>query len=252
MNHWPETTHWDVAAYALGVLDPAEQESYERHLAECPSCAAELEFLLPASTLLADVDPEGLREAADPRLVDRLLDAVRLDRHRARTRRRLTLAVAAGMAAVAIGLALFAGATWLGDAPSAPLAEGPASPTPEVPAGIGGPEPGAGEQVSATDPATGVHVDVLLESRDWGTQLSFALSSLTGPRECQLVVVRTDGATEVVASWQVPVDGYGTSEQPSPLLLQAATAVPRSDIDHLRVQVREPDGTTSDLVTVSL
>lgn len=48
-----EGAFWDVAAYALGVLDPKDIAGCELHLAECASCAAELEYLLPASTALA-------------------------------------------------------------------------------------------------------------------------------------------------------------------------------------------------------
>ena len=31
--------HTDVAAYALGLLDPADRQAFEEHLAGCPGCA---------------------------------------------------------------------------------------------------------------------------------------------------------------------------------------------------------------------
>ena len=34
--------HTDVGAYALGLLEPADRQEFERHLAGCPDCAAEL------------------------------------------------------------------------------------------------------------------------------------------------------------------------------------------------------------------
>ncbi|MEU7691388.1 zf-HC2 domain-containing protein [Microbispora hainanensis] len=34
--------HFDVAAYALGVLDDDDAEAFERHLDECAPCRAEL------------------------------------------------------------------------------------------------------------------------------------------------------------------------------------------------------------------
>ncbi|ETK33642.1 hypothetical protein GCM10009530_65160 [Microbispora corallina] len=34
--------HFDVAAYALGVLDDDETEAFERHLDGCAQCRAEL------------------------------------------------------------------------------------------------------------------------------------------------------------------------------------------------------------------
>jgi hypothetical protein len=249
----PDRPHWDVAAYALGVLDPREIPRYEQHLAQCPSCAMELEELLPASGLLADVDPAELREVEDFRLAERLLDAVREQRRRTGRRQRVAVAAGAAVAAAAAGFALFAGASWFAAPEPVPGAAGlsPTTPAPaSTPAGIGGPELGDGERFSATDPTSGVHADVLLEDVDWGTQVSFALSGLSGPRECQLVVVHTDGTVETTASWQVPPDGYGTAAQPAPLTLQAATSVPRADIGYLQVREFQPDGTATALVTV--
>ena len=241
--------HWDVAAYALGVLDPREIPRYEQHLAECPSCALELERLVPASAVLADVDPAELREVDDFRQSDRLLEAVRGQRRRDRRRQRLAVAAGTAVAAAAAGFALLAGASWF----AGPGTVTAADPAPAAsPAGIGGPELGDGERFSATDPGTGVHADVLLEAADWGTQVSFALSALAGPRECQLVVVRTDGTPAATATWRVPADGYGTAAQPAPLTLQTATAVPRTDIDQIEVRAFGPDGTFITLVTVPL
>jgi Putative zinc-finger len=237
-----ETARWDVAAYALGVLDHREIERYEQHLAECPSCAAELEFLLPASRLLADVDPADISAAEDSRLVDRLIDAVRVDRDRSRRRHRITVGVGTAVAAALAAFAVLAGMTWLETIPTDEVAG--ESPVPASPSGrpAGG---GDGEPVSVTDPDSGVQIEALLESTDWGTQLSFAISEVTGPRECQLVVVHSDGTEEVVGSWRVPPAGYGTEAQPSPLRLEAATRSDRADIDELRVREMAPDGTVS-------
>jgi hypothetical protein len=40
--------HFDVASYALGVLDEADSERFEEHLADCWVCAGELESFLPS------------------------------------------------------------------------------------------------------------------------------------------------------------------------------------------------------------
>lgn len=239
-----DTARWDVAAYALGVLDHREVERYELHLAECASCAAELEFLLPASRLLADVDPADIRSVEDGRLVDRLVDAVRVDRDRARRRHRITVGVGTAVAAALAAFAVLAGMTWLESIPSDNVAGESPAPVITSSGPIGGGD-GPGEPVSITDPDSGVHVEALLTSTDWGTQLSIAISEVTGPRECQLLVVHRDGTEEVVGSWQVPPEGYGTAEQPSPLRLGAATAANRSDIEQLRVREMAPDGTVS-------
>jgi hypothetical protein len=252
-----ETARWDVAAYALGVLDHQDIERYERHLAECASCAAELEFLLPASRLLADVDPADVRAAEDPQLVNRLLDAVHIDRERLRRRHRLTVAAGTAVAAAVAALAVIGGVTWLETVPTDGLAgdgsTATTSPTPAEPSGTGGPDLGEGDPYSVIDPVTGVAVEAVLKGTDWGTQLSVAISEVTGPRVCQLLVVHTDGTEEVAGSWRVPTEGYGTPEQPSPLLVRAATAAAQADIDHLRVQELASDGTVSaTLVTVPM
>ena len=39
--------HYDVASYALGVLEPADVDRFEEHLVTCDACALELEALLP-------------------------------------------------------------------------------------------------------------------------------------------------------------------------------------------------------------
>jgi anti-sigma-K factor RskA len=53
-------------AYAIDALDDIERAHFERHLADCPACRAEVESLREASALLAetvlDAPPAGLRE----------------------------------------------------------------------------------------------------------------------------------------------------------------------------------------------
>lgn len=244
-----ESVHWDVASYALGVLDHGEIERYERHLADCTICAADLEYLLPASRLLADVDPSHVRSAVvDNQLMDRLLSAVRVDRNRGRRRHRFTVAVGTALAAAAAAGVVLAGATWLNTIPTGddgPIGSGPSADG-ERPNGL--PD---GDQISATDPDSGVEMAAVLERTDWGTQVFLEISSVTGPRECQLIIVRADGTGEVVGSWRVPAAGYGTEQQPRPLLLEAPSATDPDQIDELRLQAVDPDGTTTTLVTVA-
>lgn len=53
-------------AYAVDALDDIERAQFERHLADCPACRAEVESLRDASSLLAETvleaPPAGLRE----------------------------------------------------------------------------------------------------------------------------------------------------------------------------------------------
>ncbi|SDY45844.1 Putative zinc-finger [Micromonospora pattaloongensis] len=255
--------HWDVGAYALGVLDEADAERFEEHLASCWACAAELESMLPVVELLSDVDIDELQEAEpagpDRHMLDRMIRVVGEDRRHARSRR--VLAIAAGVVAAAMisGASLFAGSQWFGEAPANVTAQPePTAPSARPPAwpnglNIGGPElavPEGAEQFTGIDKSSGVRADLVLEAAAWGTQMSFALSKLPGPLQCRLVVIRASGTAEVLSSWSVPAAGYGTDQQPMPLLLQAATAAPRDDIDRVQVQAVDEQGVARALVTV--
>jgi anti-sigma factor RsiW len=71
----------DVGAYLLGALEPAEQASFEGHLAGCPECRAEVEQLRVA----ADALPRSVEPFAPPPSLKRsLMEAVREDARPAR------------------------------------------------------------------------------------------------------------------------------------------------------------------------
>lgn len=254
-----QSEHLDVAAYALGVLDDRDAARFEEHLATCWSCARELESLLPVVDVLSDVDPDDLvtteRATADPHLLDRMLAAVAEDRRRTRSRQMYALAAGVVLLAMLTGLALFAGARWMGDGPDytaqppAPSADASATPG-SANTGSGGPGAPPGERFSTVDAGTGVKAEMTLESKPFGTQVSFALSRLSGPRTCRMVVLRKSGSAEVISTWMVPDSGYGTDARPTPLTLQAATAVPRADIREIQVQAIGTDGVATPLVSV--
>jgi anti-sigma factor RsiW len=66
----------EVAAYAIGALDPGQVEELERHLADCKRCQEELRWLSPAVRAL----PEAVeRQAPPPQLKQRLMAEVRAD-----------------------------------------------------------------------------------------------------------------------------------------------------------------------------
>jgi len=110
--------------------------------------------------------------------------------------------------------------------------------------------PITGEKVSATDKRTGAHVEAALDSKAWGTKVSFSVTKIEGPKSCRLVAVRKNGDTEVLSSWDVPDGGYGYEVRPQPLSLTAATAMRAKDMTRLEVQAMDDDGDPSTLVTV--
>jgi hypothetical protein len=254
-----EEQHFDVASYALGILDERDAARFEDHLIECPRCAYELDSFVQVADVLADVDAgaviaaeESHREGA---LLQNLMGEVKVERRKANHRRLYSLAAAVVVFAVlAIG-ALFAGGQILApdQKPNSPTAERGSKqldplPNSEDGPGIGGPDL-AGQRYGQTDPRTGVRADVALEKKDWGTQISFAISNIKGPKTCKLVLVHTDGTTESLADRGVGDQGWGPPAQPEPLLLQAVTATPQENIAHVQVQEVEPNGSTQTLVS---
>jgi hypothetical protein len=258
--------HFDVAAYALGVLDDRDAARFEDHLIECPACALELESLLPVVDILADVDADALvateQSRRDGQVLKMMIGEVKKERRRANSRRLYTLAAAVVVFAMLSIGALFAGGQWFATDSTGTTATGP-KPTASASrgsdqldplplsdgVGFGG-TPLAGETFGGTDPRTGVRATVALEKKDWGTQVSFAVSNIKGPLICRLTAVHTDGSTEVLTSWSVGEKGWGTPANPNPLLLQAVTATPRDDIAHLQVQSVDAKGATTNQVRV--
>lgn len=75
----------DVAAYAIGGLDPDRVEELERHLADCKRCQEELRWLGPAVRAL----PEAVeRQDLPPGVKQRLMAEVRTDAAAAERRER--------------------------------------------------------------------------------------------------------------------------------------------------------------------
>jgi hypothetical protein len=253
--------HYDVASYALGVLDDHDAARFEDHLIECPRCAFELESFVQVADLLSDIDASAVIAAEDSRrdgvVLTKMLGEVRHDRRRANSRRLYSLAAAVVIFAMLSIGALFAGGKWFTSdqkSPANATAQRGSSQLDPLPntqdgPGIGGPDL-TGQQYSGTDPRTGVHADVAMEKKDWGTQISFAISNIEGPKECRLLAVHTDGTTEPLVSWNVGEKGWGTAANPEPLLLQAVTATAREDIAHIQVQEVTTGGAGDTLVRV--
>ncbi|GAA3723651.1 anti-sigma U factor RsuA [Plantactinospora mayteni] len=243
--------HRDVASYALGVLDERDAVRFEEHLAGCPQCGLELESLLPVVDLLGEVDGHDLmvaeRAETDGQLFERVVAAVGADRRRARSRRLYSLAAGVVLVATLSGVALFTG-TRIADPGTTAQPPGAGTVT-SSPGATGRPAP-TGERSTATDPASGAHLEVVLGSTAWGTRISYTLSGVSGPKKCRLVLIHKNGEIEALSSWKVPAAGYGTTAQPNPLTLETATSTGLDDIGKLQVQVLNDDGSVDRLVTV--
>lgn len=224
----PETTgHTDVAAYALGLLEPADRQAFEEHLDGCVSCRAEISQFTGMRELLSDIDPETLGDSVDDGGSTTGADSGAPDLAGRRTSRRpRTRTMLVNVAAAAV---LLVGGTLLGTWIA------------------GGEQPGGsqqwaaqliltGERFSATDQATGTTGVVGIEPKRWGTHVALELRGVKGPLTCELVVISKQGAREVAASWFVPPAGYGVPGSPDPLVLHGGTAVERHDIAGFEVR----------------
>jgi anti-sigma factor RsiW len=104
--------HALIGAYVLDAVDDLERVSFERHLAECPSCQAEVDELREAAAELStetwSVPPPALREnvLAAVGTVAQLKPEQQTKRRPPNTRRRLLAAAAAVV--VAAGGAVYA------------------------------------------------------------------------------------------------------------------------------------------------
>ena len=112
-------------AYAVDALDDVERARFERHLAECPECRAEVDSLREAASLL----PETLATSPPPHLRDRVLGDIATVRPlpppavppRRRRRLRPLVAAAAAVAVVSLAGGVVAWQPWDDDTSQAPM-----------------------------------------------------------------------------------------------------------------------------------
>lgn len=206
--------HYDVAAYALGVLDPADSEAFEAHLVECMECQAELVELHEVPAALDLIKGGAAVPAAAPqprRAGGEAAVASLLDRVAARRRRRtrgLWLAVAAAVTVTAL-TPVVVQQLW------------PERPEQEV----------AAQTFRAASPEKDVQASIALVAKDWGTEVSFELTGVKGPLQCTLVAVSQSGETETVASWKVKEgQGFGVPGNEEPLRIKGATSFDKGSI----------------------
>ncbi|WIB00208.1 anti-sigma factor [Curtobacterium sp. MCBA15_012] len=221
---------WD-AAYVLGSLPADERLEYERHLETCVRCTAAVAELVGLPGLLAKLPADQAVEIAEPDgrpdpLPESSLAAVaHRVRHR-RRRRRVWVAATAGLAVVAAVLGGLAVGT-AGDRTGSVRAD--ASPT----------ATGPGDRYTMTG-SQGLDVDLAVSGEQWGTRFDWGCSyggkewSADGSVMYDLVVVRSDGTTQTVATWSAAgAEARG---------LSASTDIPRDDIRSVQVRLRGEQG----------
>jgi hypothetical protein len=216
MSVEPVNEHIDVGAYALGLLEQADRQAFEEHLATCPACAVELAELSGMKDLLTGLDPvpSGTEEPGEAEVVDLVRRHAADQRRRARWR--VTLSAAAAVVLLAGGVAIgLAGSS------------GPASPAqPKV------------VTFSATSPVTHVRGKVGLVAKTWGTMITLDLFGVAGPLDCQIVVVSRTGERQVLGSWQVPAHAhFGLPGHPNPLIIDGPSGIKINDMSRVDINV---------------
>lgn len=213
--------HTDVAAYALGLLEARDRQAFEKHLAGCPACAAELAEMSGMKGLLSDLGPDAapVDEPSQAQVADLVRRRARSQRRYARRQVLLAAAAAVVLLAGGVGVGL---ATESRAAPGAPVS------------------PFAGQQVlrSVTSAQTGVHAKVGLAARPWGTLVTLELSHVKGPVECQLIAVSRTGAHRFIGNWLVGRPTAGTPGRPVPLVVhQGDTAFKIGSLSQIDIAV---------------
>jgi hypothetical protein len=212
----PVSEHTDVGAYALGLLQPADRQAFEQHLADCPACAAELAELSGMKDLLTGIGPvpSATEEPAEAEVVDLVRRHAADQRRRARWR--VTLSAAA--AVVLLGGGVGAGLA-IASRPSPPAHSTAVS-------------------FTATSPVTHVRGRVSLVAKPWGTVITLGLFHLAGPLDCQIVAVSRTGQREVLGSWVVPAHAhFGLPGHPNPLVIEGPSGIKINDLSHIDIDV---------------
>ncbi len=212
--------------YLLGTLDEAERAAYQKHLAICPACRADVDHMRPVVAMLDAVPSDDIEamEATHTRVPDTLLPGLLERAARRSRRRRLAFAGMAALAAAAI-VAL------------------------AVVIGIGGPSSQA-QQVTVDNQLamiprhdSPIRATAELRSVPWGTQItvrchyeSDAHGSAYPDAKPSIYTLQVDGvagSAHDIGSWSVS-SGSDTE-------FTSGTALQRNKIKH--IEVVAADGT---------
>lgn len=201
-----------LGGYVLGGLSASDRRRLEQHLPDCAECSAELTRFAVVPGLLqlvavSGIDPDPV---TPPDSLPRLLTAAKARRRRRRHHQLL---------AAAATLVVLAGAVFGYRMLQRPPALPPSTPLVAI------------EQPVAQPPSG----QVILESKEWGTQIRLTMYYAGGPANSMSAwAIADDGHQEQAASWRTPDDGR--------CYVIGATSIKRDQL--ARVDIRTSDGRT--------
>lgn len=175
-----------LGVFALGIED-SDRAGFERHLATCTACQAELSELSGLAAMLATVDSADIANVDDQRaahpsddLLDRVLATISSERRTRRSDHRpRRFALAAAAVLIVVGIATGAVVAIQGSH-------------------------GAGQiELAAGHSNLGVSATTAVRPEAWGTRIDMTLTGLPPKISCQLIARTDDGRTETAASWRV-------------------------------------------------
>ncbi len=206
----------DLGSFVLGALPAAEEAALQAHLTGCADCRAELEQLLPAASVLADLKHARTDEAderAPAELGPRILAAVRDESARTPDRRRFGVNALTAAAVVAAAAVLVAGVA---------LTRSDPEPTPDVPL----------EAVAVTVERVGLSAEADLVDHTWGVEVKLTATGFEAGRRYRVSVLGRDGT-------RYPAGGFvGTGRRPMLCNLNASVLRERAS----GFEVRGPSG----------
>jgi hypothetical protein len=244
MNDTPdEFRDWD-AAYVLGALGPDDRRAYEQHLTSCPACAAAVAELAGMPGLLRKLSPEDAEalttvlddghlrgQQHEPGLVQRLATTANKRRRRVRA---TAAALMVGAAAILAFGGIFIGASL---APSANVAESPATNAPT----------GTAVMMTPVQPGT-MTATLTVSSKAWGTRFDWTCNyenvngQSSAAKTYSMVMTDTSGVETVIATWSA-------TQKPRATELATSSSTATSKIRRIEIRAVE---TNTPLVGVNL
>jgi len=172
-----------IGALLLGQLPEEERFATEAHLDGCPACRADAEALARVASLLGRADPDRLAPAPapPPRLGERIVGRIAVERRaerRRRTRLRLGLTAAAAAAAAAAVVTL-----------------------------VGADQSTPSETFAFRSLPRGASAEATLAPRPWGSEVSVQVHGFRPGTLCRVWLRRSDGKQVPAGSFRYVYDG---------------------------------------------